>query len=60
MTRWEWVNGFVKVKALGFAYGSFKECIYCPLTRATGRMGMCQMVKLAFGRKIVYITYIQL
>jgi len=31
------VNGFAKGKALSFAYGSFKERIYCPLTRATGQ-----------------------
>jgi hypothetical protein len=31
------VNGFAKGKALGFAYGSFKEWIYCPLSRAMGQ-----------------------
>ena len=31
------VNDFVKGKAFSFAYGSFMERIYCPLTQATGQ-----------------------
>jgi hypothetical protein len=31
------LNGFAKGKAQSFAYGSFKEYINCPLSRATGQ-----------------------